>query len=87
MSPQGPGRQARSTGHGLSSLHWGQPHTGLILREGMVFTVEPMLNQGSAEVHTGEDGWSVLTRDGRLSEQFEHTVAVTRNGVRVLTLQ
>lgn len=82
-------------GHGIGRvmheapevLHWGQPHTGLMLREGMVFTVEPMLNQGSAEVHTDDDGWSVLTRDGRLSAQFEHTVAVTRSGARVLTLQ
>lgn len=82
-------------GHGIGRemheppqvLHWGKPQTGLMLREGMVFTIEPMLNQGRADVSTEEDGWTVVTRDGRLSAQFEHTVAVTRNGVRVLTLR
>ncbi|WP_373989744.1 type I methionyl aminopeptidase [Duganella sp. BuS-21] len=82
-------------GHGIGRemheapqvLHWGRPKTGLILREGMVFTIEPMLNQGRREVHTEEDGWTVVTSDGQLSAQFEHTVAVTRNGVRVLTLR
>ena len=68
-------------------LHWGKPQTGLVLREGMVFTIEPMLNQGRAAVYTEDDGWTVVTRDGQLSAQFEHTVAVTRNGVRVLTLR
>jgi methionyl aminopeptidase len=67
-------------------LHWGKPHTGLMLREGMVFTIEPMVNHGGPAVRTEEDGWTVVTRDGQLSAQFEHTVAVTRNGVRVLTL-
>ncbi len=82
-------------GHGIGRemhedpqvLHWGKPRTGLTLREGMVFTIEPMLNQGRAAVETGDDGWTVVTRDGKLSAQFEHTVAVTRNGVRVLTLR
>jgi methionyl aminopeptidase len=82
-------------GHGIGRemheapqvLHWGRPKTGLILREGMVFTIEPMLNQGRREVHTEEDGWTVVTSDGQLSAQFEHTVAVTNNGVRVLTLR
>ncbi len=82
-------------GHGIGRemhedpqvLHWGKPRTGLALREGMVFTIEPMLNQGRAAVATGDDGWTVVTRDGKLSAQFEHTVAVTRNGVRVLTLR
>jgi methionyl aminopeptidase len=68
-------------------LHWGKPQTGLMLREGMVFTIEPMLNQGRRTVRTEEDGWTVVTRDGQLSAQFEHTVAVTANGVRVLTLR
>ena len=68
-------------------LHWGKPQTGLMLREGMVFTIEPMINQGQSAVWTEEDGWTVVTRDGQLSAQFEHTVAVTRNGVRVLTLR
>jgi len=68
-------------------LHFGKPHTGLVLREGMVFTIEPMLNQGRRAVDTLEDGWTVVTRDGLLSAQFEHTVAVTDRGVRVLTLR
>jgi methionyl aminopeptidase len=82
-------------GHGIGRemheppqvLHWGRPQTGLVLREGMVFTIEPMLNQGRNSVRTEEDGWTVVTCDGQLSAQFEHTVAVTRNGVRVLTLR
>jgi methionyl aminopeptidase len=68
-------------------LHWGKPRTGLTLREGMVFTIEPMINQGKAAVDTEDDGWSVVTVDGKLSAQFEHTVAVTKDGVRVLTLR
>lgn len=82
-------------GHGIGRemheppevLHWGRPRTGLVLREGMVFTIEPMINQGGHAVRTEDDGWTVVTRDGQLSAQFEHTVAVTRNGVRVLTLR
>lgn len=82
-------------GHGIGRemheppevLHWGRPRTGLVLREGMVFTIEPMINQGGHAVRTEEDGWTVVTRDGQLSAQFEHTVAVTGNGVRVLTLR
>lgn len=82
-------------GHGIGRemheepqvLHWGKPKTGLVLREGMVFTIEPMVNQGRHAVYTEDDGWAVVTRDGKLSAQFEHTVAVTKNGVRVLTLR
>jgi methionyl aminopeptidase len=82
-------------GHGIGRemheapqvLHWGRPKTGLILREGMVFTIEPMINQGQRTVHTEDDGWTVVTSDGQLSAQFEHTVAVTRKGVQVLTLR
>lgn len=82
-------------GHGIGRqmheepqvLHFGRPGTGLLLREGMVFTIEPMINQGRAAVKTLRDGWSVVTRDGKLSAQFEHTVAVTAQGVRVLTLR
>jgi methionyl aminopeptidase len=82
-------------GHGIGRemheppqvLHWGKPRTGLLLREGMVFTIEPMINQGRDEVETEDDGWTVITCDGKLSAQFEHTVAVTRDGVRVLTLR
>ncbi len=82
-------------GHGIGRemheapevLHWGKPRTGLTLREGMVFTIEPMINQGKAAVDTEDDGWSVVTLDGKWSAQFEHTVAVTKEGVRVLTLR
>jgi len=82
-------------GHGIGRemhedpqiLHFGKPGTGMVLREGMVFTIEPMLNEGRARVETLDDGWSVVTADGKLSAQFEHTVAVTAQGVRVLTLR
>jgi methionyl aminopeptidase len=82
-------------GHGIGRemheppqvLHWGRPRTGLVLREGMVFTIEPMLNAGRHAVRTEDDGWTVRTCDGALSAQFEHTVAVTESGVRVLTLR
>lgn len=82
-------------GHGIGRemheepqvLHWGRPRTGLMLREGMVFTIEPMVNQGRSAVFTEDDGWTVVTCDGQLSAQFEHTVAVTGDGVRVLTLR
>ncbi|MYM89288.1 type I methionyl aminopeptidase [Rugamonas sp. FT82W] len=82
-------------GHGIGRemheppqvLHWGKPKTGLVLQEGMVFTIEPMLNQGRRAVRTEDDGWTVVTMDGKLSAQFEHTVAVTRTGVQVLTLR
>ncbi|MET0266582.1 MAG: type I methionyl aminopeptidase [Duganella sp.] len=82
-------------GHGIGRemheapqvLHYGKPHTGMVLREGMVFTIEPMINQGRRDVHTEDDGWTVVTSDGKLSAQFEHTVAVTRHGVQVLTLR
>ena len=82
-------------GHGIGRdmheepqvLNFGKPGTGLMLREGMVFTVEPMINQGSRKVMTEDDGWTVVTADRKLSAQFEHTVAVTRTGVEVLTLR
>ena len=82
-------------GHGIGRemheapqvLHFGKPGTGLVLKEGMSFTIEPMLNQGRRMVETLDDGWTVVTADGKLSAQFEHTVAVTKDGVRVLTLR
>lgn len=82
-------------GHGIGRqmheqpqvLHFGMPGTGLALREGMVFTIEPMLNRGRRRVRTEADGWTVVTSDGSLSAQFEHTVAVTASGVSVLTLR
>jgi methionyl aminopeptidase len=57
------------------------------LRERMVFTVEPMVNQGTRKVATASDGWTVVTTDGKLSAQFEHTVSVTSTGVDLLTLR
>jgi methionyl aminopeptidase len=82
-------------GHGIGRemhedpqiLHFGKPGTGLEMREGMVFTIEPMLNQGRRSVRTEDDGWTVVTKDGSLSAQFEHTVAVTAAGAKVLTLR
>jgi len=82
-------------GHGIGRemheepqvLHFGAKGKGLKLREGMVFTIEPMLNRGGRSVRTEDDGWTVVTRDGSLSAQFEHTVAVTATGVSVLTLR
>ena len=82
-------------GHGIGRemhedpqiLHFGKSGTGIMLREGMTFTIEPMLNQGRRGVETLDDGWTVVTRDGSLSAQFEHTVEVTATGVRVLTLR
>ena len=80
-------------GHGIGRvyhedpqvLHYGRPNTGLLLKEGMVFTVEPMINLGGADVDQLEDGWTVVTADGSLSAQWEHMVAVTKNGFEILT--
>ena len=82
-------------GHGIGRemheapdvMHFGRPGTGVMLREGMTFTIEPMINQGTRKVSTSDDGWTVVTDDGKLSAQFEHTVAVTKAGVEVLTLR
>lgn len=65
--------------------HTGKKGTGLRLKAGMAFTIEPMINLGSAEVETLEDGWTVVTADGGLSAQFEHTIIVTRDGCEVVT--
>jgi methionyl aminopeptidase len=81
-------------GHGIGRgfheepnvLHYRTRDRGDRIREGMVFTVEPMLNEGKAGVLVdAKDGWTVYTRDGSWSAQFEHTVAMTRNGPEVLT--
>jgi len=66
--------------------HYGTPGTGIRLRAGMVFTIEPMINAGKSEVRVLADGWTVVTADGSLSAQFEHTVVVTRDGAEVLTV-
>ena len=81
-------------GHGVGRVfhtepqvpHYGKRDTGLKLRKGMVFTIEPMLNEGSYDLKFLKDGWTVITKDGKLSAQFEHTVAVTDDGVEILTL-
>ncbi len=80
-------------GHGIGRamhedplvLNFGAADTGMRIVPGMVFTVEPMLNLGGREVHVTEDGWTLVTSDGSLSAQFEHTVAVFRDYTEVLT--
>lgn len=65
--------------------HFGRRGHGLRLREGMTFTVEPMINEGAPDIRFLEDGWTVVTGDGKLSAQYEHTVAVTQGGCEILT--
>jgi methionyl aminopeptidase len=80
-------------GHGIGDtfheepqvLHYGKPDTGMALKEGMCFTIEPMVNAGKAQTKLKNDGWTVETKDGRLSAQWEHTLLVTATGVEVLT--
>jgi methionyl aminopeptidase len=80
-------------GHGIGHtfhedpqvLHYGKPNTGMALQEGMCFTIEPMINAGKAQTKLKGDGWTVETKDGRLSAQWEHTLVVTKTGVEVLT--
>jgi len=67
-------------------LHYGKPGTGVVLEPGMIFTIEPMLNAGKAEVKILGDGWTTVTRDQSLSAQFEHSVGVTETGVEIFTL-
>jgi len=81
-------------GHGIGRgfheepqvLHYGEPGTGVTLEPGMTFTIEPMVNAGRRDVRLLADGWTVVTKDHSLSAQWEHTVAVTEDGVEVLTL-
>ena len=80
-------------GHGLGRLfhdepnivHVGRPGEGVMLKPGMFFTVEPMINLGRPHVKVLSDGWTAVTRDRSLSAQFEHTVGVTKDGVEVFT--
>lgn len=82
-------------GHGIGKRmheepeisHVGKRGKGVPLREGMVFTIEPMINQGSAEIRHLDDDWTAVTRDGSLSAQWEHTVVVTKDGCEILTLR
>jgi len=81
-------------GHGIgkvfhaapSVLHYGRPNEGPILREGMFFTIEPMINAGRYEVKVLADGWTAVTKDKSLSAQFEHTIGVTKDGCEIFTL-
>jgi methionyl aminopeptidase len=81
-------------GHGVGrSMHedpqipnFGEPHTGRELAEGMTFAIEPMINAGGPDIVVHDDGWSISTKDGSLSAHFEHTVAITAEGPRILTL-
>jgi methionyl aminopeptidase len=80
-------------GHGIGTvfheepqvLHYGTPGTGMELKEGMTFTIEPMINAGKRHVRQLPDGWTVVTKDRSLSAQWEHTILVTDNGYEVLT--
>jgi methionyl aminopeptidase len=82
------------TGHGVgfavheepTILHYGRPGTGVTLREGMVLAIEPMINAGVYGTKLLEDGWTAVTRDGSLSAQWEHTIAVTADGPDILTI-
>jgi methionyl aminopeptidase len=81
-------------GHGLGRLfhdepnivHVGRPGEGIVLKPGMFFTVEPMINLGRPHVKVLSDGWTAVTRDRSLSAQFEHTIGVTANGVEIFTV-
>lgn len=81
-------------GHGLGRvfhdapniMHFGIPGEGPELKEGMFFTIEPMINLGKADIKILSDGWTAVTRDKSLSAQFEHSMAVTGNGVEIFTL-
>jgi methionyl aminopeptidase len=81
-------------GHGIGQrMHeppevpnFGEPHKGLVLKPGLVIAIEPMVNLGTWETRELDDGWTVVTADGKLSAHFEHTVAVTEDGPEVLTL-
>jgi len=81
-------------GHGIGKkfhespnvLHYGEKNSGLSLKPGMIFTVEPMINSGNFETKTLNDGWTAVTKDKSLSAQFEHTVGVTKEGYEIFTL-
>ena len=80
-------------GHGIGKiyhedpqvLHYGRPGEGLVLKKGMTFTIEPMINEGTRHTKLLPDGWTVVTKDRKLSAQWEHTVVVTDDGVEILT--
>ncbi|QZA79332.1 type I methionyl aminopeptidase [Deefgea tanakiae] len=81
-------------GHGIGAvfheepqvLHYGKAGTGVELKPGMIFTIEPMINAGKREIKQMNDGWTIVTKDRSLSAQWEHTVLVTETGYEVLTV-
>ncbi len=81
-------------GHGIGTqLHeqpqvpnYGEAGTGPVLKAGMVIAIEPMITEGSYEIYTGDDGWTVYTSDGKSAAHFEHTIAITDNGPEILSL-
>jgi methionyl aminopeptidase len=68
-------------------LHYGKPGTGITLKPRMTFTIEPMINAGQRHIKLLPDGWTVVTKDRKLSAQWEHTILVTEDGYEVLTLR
>ena len=82
-------------GHGIGKvfheepqvMHFGEAGTGIELLEGMTFTIEPMINQGKAETKILGDGWTAITKDRKLSAQWEHTILVTADGYEIFTLR
>ena len=82
MGGHGVGRSLHEAPH---VDHFGNRGRGLRLREGMTFTIEPMINAGTARIKLLQDGWTVVTADGKLSAQYEHTLAVTDTGYEILT--
>ena len=80
-------------GHGIGQqfhkdpnvLHYGKKGTGEIIKEGMIFTIEPMINLGKFETKILNDGWTAVTKDKSLSAQFEHTIGVTKDGCEIFT--
>ena len=80
-------------GHGIGEtfhkepnvLHYGEKGTGGKIKEGMIFTIEPMINQGKYETKILKDGWTAVTKDKTLSAQFEHTIGVTKEGCEIFT--
>lgn len=93
IKPYGYGIVEQLTGHGVgkvfhqepSVFHYYKPNYKLKLRPGMTLTCEPMINQGTKDIKLLPDGWTIVTADGKLSAQFEHTVAITTDGVEILT--
>lgn len=95
VEPEGFGVVREFVGHGIgptlhegpSVPHYGQAGKGMRLKEGMVITIEPMINTGTWKSKMDDNGWTARTKDGGLSCQYEHTIAITKEGPRILTKQ